>query len=86
MTQIDKVNVTRADVCEVIRKRSAHLPGVSENAVASELNKRLEPLIGEHAMTTALRGDTVHQWIERRIDDEIGPAKFEEILKANIAA
>ncbi len=86
MSQINRVTVTRADVCDVIRKKSAHVPGVSEDAVASELNERLAPLIGEHDMTTALRGDTVQLWIESRIDDEVGPAEFDAILKANVAA
>jgi hypothetical protein len=86
MSQINRVTVTLADVCDVIRRRSAHMPGVSAEAVASELNARLAPLIGEHPMTTALRGDTVQLWIESRIDQELGAAAFDTILSANVAA
>jgi hypothetical protein len=84
VSNLNKVIVTRGDVRDVIEKKSTHVPGVSLQAVASELNARFPNLVGEHNVTTALRSDTVAEWIEMIIDELIGAAAWDEILKANV--
>lgn len=81
MSEFNKVRVTRADVGDVVRQAGA--PGVTVDAVVSELIERLPDLVGEHTATSALRADTVHAWIEQRINEAYTPAEFVAVLRAN---
>ena len=83
MSDFNKVRVTRADVADVVRERSAGVPGVEVDAVVSELVERLPDLVGEHTATTALGANTVPAWIGQQIDDEYTPSAFDAVLKAN---
>jgi hypothetical protein len=83
MSNLAEVNVTRGDLRDVVIVKSKHVPGVLVDAVVNEVNERLH-LVGVHNATTALRADTVPQWINQEIDDEYGADGFEKVLKNNV--
>jgi hypothetical protein len=65
---LDRVRVTRADVEDVVSKKSAGVPGVKVDAVVAKVIERLRDLVGGHTATSALRPETVYAWIEQQID------------------
>lgn len=78
-----KVVVPRGDLRDFVENTSAHIPRVSVDAVVNELDARLG-LVGDHPMSTVLTAATVPQWIAIRVRDELGQAKYDEILRANV--
>jgi hypothetical protein len=76
------VLVALADVTDFVQNTSTRVPGVRVDAVASELNARLD-LVGYHPETTVLNASTVPQWIAMRVS-ELGEGEYDKILQANV--
>jgi hypothetical protein len=78
-----ETQVTRSDVRDFVENTSTHVPRVLVDAVVSELEARLQ-LSGNHPTTTVLTAATVPQWIALRVEDELGQAQYDAILRENI--
>lgn len=74
------VIVTRSDLEDYVRPLMAYMDSSAVDEVVDEIDGRLG-LVGEHPMTTALRPDTVAQWVGAYVEEEIGRTELASIIE-----